>query len=228
MKHLTLTAWHFTGNTLRDGRPIPPIGETLVHDGRVVICKAGLHASIRPADALVHAPGPILHRVRCEEIVDEEADKLVCRRRTILASIDATQLLRRFAASQALTVEHLWQAPMPDVVREYLTTLDDGLRDAARASAMDASVIAAMDATMDAARASAMDAARDAARAAARAAAMDATWAATSATGAATWAASRASARAAMDAAWAATTAAAWADFDRRVGEAFADTPTSY
>jgi len=120
-------AYHFTnGATLRDGRPVPPIGETLVHDGPIDWCKSGLYASIRPCWALSLAPGNMLHQAACEAIERQDAAKLVCRRRTIRASIDATTLLLRFAADQALSVAHLWE--MPDSVRDYLTTLDETAR----------------------------------------------------------------------------------------------------
>jgi len=126
-------AYHFTSNTLRDGRPIPPVGETLVHDGPVEMCKSGLHASEHPFDAFSLAPWvvlfhtsrplrPILHRTRCEDIVMQIPQKLVCRCRTILESADATQMLRRLAADYAFSVADRWD--MPQVVGEYLTTWD--------------------------------------------------------------------------------------------------------
>ena len=37
--------YHFVGSTLRDGRPVPPDGEWLVHDGPVEMCASGLHAA---------------------------------------------------------------------------------------------------------------------------------------------------------------------------------------
>jgi len=40
-----MKGYHFTGKTLRDGRPIPPIGEWLIHEGSVKMCRYGLHAS---------------------------------------------------------------------------------------------------------------------------------------------------------------------------------------
>ena len=126
-------AYHFTGSTLRDGRPVPAIGETLIHEGPIEWCRSGLYASRTAWDALRYAPGPILHRVLCEDIEREDGDKLVCRKRTISASIDATDLLRRFAADQALSVAHLWD--MPDVVRDCLTTLGEGKRAAASEAA---------------------------------------------------------------------------------------------
>ena len=152
-------AYHFTGPTLRDGSPIPPIGEALVFPGQIEICERGYHWSERPSDALRYAPGAMLHKVSYGGEIQRQDHKGCSSERTILASIDATHLLRRFAADQALSVAHLWG--MPQVVRDYLTTLDGNIRDAA----------------WDAARAAAWDAARaawDAARAAAGAAAGDA------------------------------------------------------
>ena len=157
-----ITAWHFSGHTLRDGSPIPKVGKPLVYTGEVVICRSGLHASRDPYDALNYAPGPILHRVECSDIVKEQGDKFVCRRRTILQSIDATEGLRYFARTQALSVVHLWNAP--DVVLDYLMTGDEHLR------------AAAWDATRDAAWSATRDAARDAAWSAAWSAAKDAAW----------------------------------------------------
>ena len=150
---MTDIAWHFTGSTLRDGSPIPPIGHTLVYQGRIRLCAAGYHWSRTPWQALLYAPGHLLHKVRVGGEIIEDSDKGVSSMRTILASIDATHLLRRFAADQALSVAHLWE--MPDTVRDYLTTLDEGKRTAAWD--------AAWDATRAATRAAAWDAAGDAA-----------------------------------------------------------------
>lgn len=44
----TIRAWHFVADTLRDGRPVPPDGMWLRHEGRIKICASGLHASRRP------------------------------------------------------------------------------------------------------------------------------------------------------------------------------------
>ena len=153
---MSVIAYHFVGDTLRDGRPVPSDGEWLVHDEPVVICKSGLHASRRPWHALKFAPGATLCRVECDGIAEEHDDKLVCSRRRIIARIDATDLLRRFARDEARRVLHLWGAP--DVVRRYLETGDESIRAAA----------------WDAARAAARDAAWAAARGAARGAALDA------------------------------------------------------
>jgi hypothetical protein len=188
-----VAAWHFTGKTLRDGRQLPADGEWLIHDGpEVVMCETGLHASRRVIDALQYAPGPTICRVTCRRIVDERKnDKLVCWERRIDWRIEsADDLLRSFARKAALSVIHLWDAPA--IVKQYLETGDESIRDAARAAAMAVARAAAMAAAMavawDAAWAAAWDAAWDAARVAARAAARAAAMAAAM--------------DAAMDAAW--------------------------
>ena len=167
-----IQAWHFTGNKLRDGRPLPADGEWLVHEGEIEICRTGLHASRRVIDALQYAPGSTICRVTCCDIVTEhQNDKLVCRERRIDWRIEnADEVLRAFARKSALSVIHLWDAPA--IVRQYLETGDESIRDAARAAARDAAWDAARAAARDAARAAARDAAWAAARAAARDAAM--------------------------------------------------------
>ena len=164
--------YHFTGQTLRDGTPIPAVGEwlRLPETIKIKACPndndmhngfGGLHASGDPYDALQYAPGALLHLVELDgEITPHGSpvDKYAARSRKIVASIDAESLLREYARKCALSVIHLWDAP--DVVKRYLTTGDESLRAAARAAAW----------------AAAWDAAWDAARAAARAAAWDAAW----------------------------------------------------
>jgi hypothetical protein len=206
-----LLGYHFVGDTLRDGRPIPADGEWLTHDGPIVPCESGLHMSVDPFDALQYAPGATLCRVELRgDLIEHGGDKWVGRRRRIVARIDATTLLRRFACDCALSVAHLWD--MPGVVWEYLKTMDESLRNAAW--------YAAWNAALNAAR----DAARDAARNAARYAAWNAAW---NAARDAAWNAARDAARnAARNAAWdAARNAARNAqrqDFNSRVEAAFA------
>ena len=168
----TVLAYHFTdGYHLRDGQPLET-GREYVFDGEPVMCESGYHASRHVFDALEYAPGATLSRVECREVTEECDDKLVCRRRRVIATIDATKILRKFARMCALDVIHLWDAP--DVVVRYLKTGDESLRDAARIAAWDARSAAwdARSAAWDTG-----DAARDAAWAAAwaaRAAAKDA------------------------------------------------------
>lgn len=155
-------AYHFVGETLRDGRPVPPDGEWLKHAGPLVMCESGLHASTHPFDALNYASGATLCLVEVDGEILRDTDKLVARRRRIIKRTDATELLRRFAREQALNVIHLWHAPA--LVRQYLETGDETLRDAARDAARAAARDAARDAARVAARVAAVAAARDAAR----------------------------------------------------------------
>lgn len=135
-----LRAWHFVADTLRDGSPIPRDGRWLDFLGTCVMCKSGLHASRTPFDALQYAPGSTLCLVEVDGIESEQSDKLVCRRRRIVARMDATELLRYFTRMQAVSVVHLWKAP--DVVLDFLMMGDESLRAAAwaaaRAAAQDA------------------------------------------------------------------------------------------
>ena len=166
-------AWHFVGEKLRDGRPVPADGVKLRHTGPVVICESGLHASLHPFDALKYAPGDTLCLVECGGIVAHQDDKFVCTERTIIARMDAEPLLRYFARQQAISVVHLWDAPQ--VVLDYLMG-DDAARDAARGAAWGAAWDAARGtawaatwaATWAAAWGTAWAAARDAARDAAK------------------------------------------------------------
>ena len=165
-------AWHFVSDTLRDGRPIPGDGELLTHPDVPVLCESGLHASLKPSQALEFAPGGTLCLVECGGTILHQPDKLVCTERTIIARMDAVPLLREFARMQALSVVHIWEPP--DIVLDYLMTGDEGIRDASRAAAW----------------AAAWDASRAASRAASGDAAWDAAWAAAAwvAAGAAAWA----------------------------------------
>lgn len=138
-----LVGYHFTGDTLRDGSPIPPIGEKLVYDGEIEICDSGLHWSEHPFDALRHAPGKWLHLVECSEPVARQEGKCVSRERTILKTLDTENLCLRFAADQALSVAHLWD--MPREVYRYLIAIIDGTVDTTR----DAALVAAMSPAWD-------------------------------------------------------------------------------
>lgn len=177
---MRIKAWHFVGDTLRDGSPIPADGETLVHLGPIVPCQSGLHASVRLIDALQYAPGPTLCRVACSGEIKHDGDKFAATSRTILWRMDATKVLSLFARQCALSLAPLWD--MPAVVRQYLETGDEALREAAWAGAWLASsaittyvVSAAVSAAASAASAAASAAAAwDASERAASAIASDA------------------------------------------------------
>jgi len=187
--------YHFTGSTLRDGSPIPEPGVWLKHDGPVIPCKSGLHASEHPFDALAYAPGNLLHKVRLRGNITPHGnpvDKYCASERRIVATIDAECVMRSFARRVALDAVKRYWLEAPEVVVEYLKTGDETKRAAARDAAWAAARAAARDAAWAAAWDAAWDAARAAAGAAARAAARDAAWdAARAAAGAA-----------ARDAAW--------------------------
>lgn len=157
----TVMAYHFVGDRLRDGRPVPPDGAWLEHDGPLVLCETGLHASRHPFDALGYAPGPILCRVEIGGTIIESEDKLVAVRRRIVARADATEALRYFARMQALCVIHLWRDDPPDVVLDWLMTGDEMLRSAAESAARSAAESAAWSAAWSAARSAAWSAARE-------------------------------------------------------------------
>jgi hypothetical protein len=178
------------------------------------MCTSGLHASEQPYDALQYAPGHILHRVELDDVIDTQDDKVVARRRKIVATIDAAELLHAFARKQALSVIHLWDCPA--ITKQYLETGDVSMQYAAQSAAQNVTAPnAAQYAAQNAAR-SAADAAWSAAQYAAWSAAQYAARFCGRATGAAQYAAQSAAqyaaqnaARSAADAAWSAAQYAA-------------------
>ena len=152
-----ILAWHFTVATLRDGSPIPPIGYPLRFDGPVVICRSGLHASACLINALDYAPGSMLHRVECGDVVEHHDDKLVCRERTIIASMDAEHLLVEFARWAALQVIDLWGADWDADWTATWRAARSASQAAARAYSRDDTSSATRSAAWGAARASQND-----------------------------------------------------------------------
>ena len=133
-----IRAWHFVGDTLRDGRPIPADGVLLKFDGTPIPCERGLHASRHPFDALQYAPGNTLCLVECGGIIvphGEPEDKIACTERRIIVRMDAEPLLRHFSRQQALSVVDMLGDNPPDVVLDWLMTGDESIRESARASA---------------------------------------------------------------------------------------------
>jgi hypothetical protein len=156
-------AFHFVGDTLRDGRPVPADGVWLEHEGEIKICESGLHASWEVADALLCAPGNTLCLVEVDGIAKEQSDKLVARRRKIVARFDATALLRADARESAKSVLKNWITPVPQVVLDWLDTGDEQYRTAADYAATSAARSAARSAATSAATSAAFSAADSAA-----------------------------------------------------------------
>src|SRR3990167_6201425 len=174
----TNLAWHFVGVILRDGSPIPADGEWLAYSGPCKMCESGLHASRNPFDALQYAPGDTLCLVEIADIVEEEADKLLCRKRKIIVRMDATEMLRYFARMQAVSCLAQWKYEPDQIILDWLMTGDPAAYAAAYAAVYAATRAAAHDAARAAAYAAARAVAYAAARAATRVAARDAAYAA--------------------------------------------------
>jgi hypothetical protein len=170
MEERVMEAWHFTNGTkLRDGRDVPPPGKWLEHEQKLVMCRAGLHASRRLVDALAYAPGATVHRVEISGQILTGGDKVCGERRKILWSFDAEQVLRDFARFCAWTVLPSWEAP--EIVKEWVLTGNEQIRDAAR--------IELSKAAWNPIGGAAADVARDAAKRSASSAAKSASWSAT-------------------------------------------------
>jgi len=207
----TFYAWHFTGDKLRDGSPLPEVGVWEHYPGEIELCKLGFHWSRDPFDALQHAPGANLRRVEIKGDFLEQDDKGCSHYRRTVYQFDVTELLRYFARMQALSIIHLYPNGADNVVFDYLMTGDESLRDAARSAGESAARHAARAAAQSAAWSAARSAAESAAQSAARSAAESAAWAAAGA-------ASRSPAGPAWSAAWAAAESAARKDFSKLIG----------
>jgi hypothetical protein len=153
-----MRAYHFVGSIERDGRPVPPDDVWVQHEN---LRDRAYYMSRDPFAALNEASGCTLCLL-----------EVVAQRRRIVKRIDARPLLREFARWCAFRVLPLWDAP--DIVRRYLESGDESIREAAAAAALEAAGPAARASAWDAAWATiASNAAWLAARAAASAASRD-------------------------------------------------------
>lgn len=131
-----MIAYHFVGEKLRDGSPVPPDGKWLRFKGIPTLCVRGLHASVDPFDALQYAPGCTLCLVEVPDPSERvsnrsykgaativNTDKLVSVARRIIKRADFRGHLCRFGRMQALKVINLQKAP--EVVVEFLKTGDE-------------------------------------------------------------------------------------------------------
>lgn len=139
-------AWHFVSTmngrpVLRDGRPVPPIGRWLNHEGYIRMCEAGLHASTYALDALDHVmwPDAIACLVEVDQIMERVPDKLVCRRRRVLGMVPADDILANLARDAVITaLDEAYVLPPPAALDLYLRTLDPEAEIAAYGASYDA------------------------------------------------------------------------------------------
>lgn len=103
--------WHFLpeDKCLRWGtREKVYSGKKYKVEGKLELCKFGLHASKKVLDALYWAPGPIVCRVKLSGEILEGKDKACATERTVIKMADATKVLHEFAcwcAERALKKE---------------------------------------------------------------------------------------------------------------------------
>jgi len=133
MKEKSLFGWHFVGDKLRDGSPIPLDGVWLPKIDTIKLCSAGYHGSQHVADALLYAPGNVLCYCEYRGDVDSDSNKFCAQERRIIRRMDVTELLRYYARLCALSVVDKWDAP--DVVLDWLMTGKESLRVAAHSAA---------------------------------------------------------------------------------------------
>ena len=183
-------AWHFIKpNKKLRFEPFSDVvvGETLrCHETSLDLCAYGLHASIRPIDALsfVSWNDAIICRVELSGKIVTGDDKLCASERKVLWMAPADKTLHEFACRCAEDVLHLFEYKYPNDKRPRLAIeakrkwIKGEISNEELAAARAAARAAAGAAAGDAARAVAGAVAGDAARAAARAAAGDAAGAA--------------------------------------------------
>jgi len=157
----TIKAWHFATSNKKlcygDSRPVRRNVRYFARpkNKELELCHHGMHGSLNILDALKYAPGNVITWCEFGGQIIYGKDKLVADWRKPLWVYNATLILQEFSRWCALQVAHLWKCP--DVVKQYLETGDEALREKYRkAAAIDYSVNAAS--TADAARSSAYSA----------------------------------------------------------------------
>jgi hypothetical protein len=135
-----ILAWHFTRDMTQVGPPVPVPGQVIKYYEPLESLLSVPSASDRIIDALTAAPGHLLHRVRLGGKILRHGTRLVSSEWTFLWSIDAREILLDCARRWALDVLHLWT--LPAMVKEYLETGREELRDAAIAASLSVSAAA--------------------------------------------------------------------------------------
>lgn len=154
-----VTGWHILPDNrlLRDGRTADLLGawQRMVGDGLPKPCKRGMHACRRLIDALQYAKGALVCRVEVRGDIVECGDKLAGRERRVLAYIDGTLILHRFAiwcAARGLKRRGVTDQRCWDALRVKGRWLRFEATDEELQAAWDAAGDAAGDAAWDAAR----------------------------------------------------------------------------
>lgn len=129
----SVIGYHFAGNTLRDGSPLPKAGDPLPELNGTRICQPGMyHCSTRAIDALTYAPGPCVAIVRVYQNVATQDDKAAGQRRDTLTDyVDASEALSDSARLFARQVAHAYPGEMDRNVIRWLWDGDMQARSAA-------------------------------------------------------------------------------------------------
>jgi hypothetical protein len=136
-----IRSWYFSNKQKKlmcgDGRDIA-IGVEHTIKGPPKLGIYGLHGSRLILDALRYAPGPIVWVVDLSGRIKQGSDKIVATRRKYVAGgIDISDILQRFARSEALLVADKWECP--EIVKRWLETGDEMVQLSAWKAAMVAS-----------------------------------------------------------------------------------------
>jgi hypothetical protein len=186
-----MKAYWFSNNEKRLGygdNRVVRLGRTHKHKGPLELGESGLHASLKPLDALRYALGHHLWVVELSGEILTGSDKLCASERTYLHHLNCEQLLREFARKQTLIniEKNRPYTNQSDQILRYLQTGDESIQSAAwlaaQSAAQSAAWLAAWLATQSAAQSAARPAAWSAAESvawlAARSAAQSAAWSA--------------------------------------------------
>ena len=113
-----MLAYHFIAPDLktRFDNLQAKVGEVLEVAGEIKLCNFGLHASVHPWDALLHAQTEqtTLCLVELSGKIIEGDDKVVASKRKILKTVDAKPLFQRIALFAAKEVLPIFEKKYPD------------------------------------------------------------------------------------------------------------------
>jgi len=112
-----MLAWHFLKEDMKmrygSNELVKPNKTYRVNPDKLSLCEYGLHASIKPVDALSYAPGPIICRAKLGGKILKSNDKVCASERTVLWMADAEYLLYEFAIWCAYDVLPIFEKQYP-------------------------------------------------------------------------------------------------------------------